>query len=110
MNILGCLGLADFGLVPLRRGGGRPPLARPAARAWRRNYLGFVFQGFNLLGRSTALENVELPLVYRGLSASTGSGARAKALEQVGLESRARPARTSSPAVSNKRVAMAARS
>jgi putative ABC transport system ATP-binding protein len=54
----------------------------------RRNYLGFVFQGFNLLSRTTALENVELPLVYRGLSASERHARAKKALLEVGLSGR----------------------
>ena len=55
----------------------------------RRHFLGFVFQGFNLLARTTALENVELPLIYRG-TAARRSGGRwpADALERVGLAGR----------------------
>ena len=51
----------------------------------RRRYLGFVFQGFNLLARTTALENVELPLLYRGESKSQRREAAMRALDQVGL-------------------------
>jgi putative ABC transport system ATP-binding protein len=51
----------------------------------RRNYLGFVFQGFNLLNRTSALENVELPLIYRGASASERHRRGREALEAVGL-------------------------
>ena len=50
--------------------------------------LGFVFQGFNLLPRTSALENVELPLIYRGMSVSERRAAAYKALEQVGLKGR----------------------
>src|SRR5690606_9576365 len=54
----------------------------------RRNYLGFVFQGFNLLSRTTALENVELPLVYRGLNAKERREKARRALAEVGLSGR----------------------
>jgi putative ABC transport system ATP-binding protein len=51
----------------------------------RRRYLGFVFQGFNLLARTTALENVELPLVYRGEDKAARRDMGMAALEKVGL-------------------------
>jgi putative ABC transport system ATP-binding protein len=51
----------------------------------RRNYIGFVFQGFNLLSRTSALENVELPLIYRGVAAAERHRRAQQALEQVGL-------------------------
>ena len=51
----------------------------------RRRYLGFVFQGFNLLARTTALENVELPLIYRGESREKRHEAAMAALDKVGL-------------------------
>jgi putative ABC transport system ATP-binding protein len=54
----------------------------------RNTSLGFIFQTFNLLPNCTALENVRLPLVYRGLSSGTWEQAR-QALEQVGLSERA---------------------
>src|SRR5690554_2025321 len=50
-----------------------------------RQHIGFVFQGFNLLARTTALENVELPLVYRGLSKKERHKIAMEALEKVGL-------------------------
>ena len=53
----------------------------------RRNYIGFVFQGFNLLGRTTALENVELPLVYRKVPKEKRYELAVEALKKVGLES-----------------------
>jgi putative ABC transport system ATP-binding protein len=52
----------------------------------RRRYLGFVFQGFNLLSRTTALENVELPLLYRGEDKKTRYDAGMAALDKVGLK------------------------
>jgi putative ABC transport system ATP-binding protein len=51
----------------------------------RRRYLGFVFQGFNLLARTSALENVELPLLYRGEKKAVRREAAMKALDLVGL-------------------------
>ncbi|MDC1312094.1 ABC transporter ATP-binding protein [Burkholderiales bacterium] len=51
----------------------------------RRNFLGFIFQGFNLLPRSSALENVELPLIYRGDKIKERRSAAYEALEKVGL-------------------------
>ena len=53
----------------------------------RRNYLGFIFQGFNLLGRTSALENVELPLVYRKIPAKKRKELALEALQTVGLQS-----------------------
>ena len=53
----------------------------------RRNYIGFVFQGFNLLGRTTALENVELPLIYRKVPKEKRYELAVEALKKVGLES-----------------------
>jgi putative ABC transport system ATP-binding protein len=61
-------------------------LTRNQRALLRRNYLGFVFQGFNLLARTTALENVELPLIYRGEPAAARHAAARAALEQVGLQ------------------------
>jgi putative ABC transport system ATP-binding protein len=60
-------------------------LSRDARALLRRHFLGFVFQGFNLLARTTALENVELPLIYRGAPAATRHAAAHAALDQVGL-------------------------
>ncbi|MCX2716653.1 ABC transporter ATP-binding protein [Helicobacter sp. MIT 21-1697] len=52
----------------------------------RRNYIGFIFQGFNLLARTTALENVELPLMYRGIKKAEREEIALKALDKVGLK------------------------
>ncbi len=51
----------------------------------RRNYIGFIFQGFNLLARTTALENVELPLMYRGIKKAEREEIALQALDKVGL-------------------------
>ena len=65
MNILGCLDVPSGGTF-LFKGVHVEQLDRDQRALLRRKYLGFVFQGFNLLARTTALENVELPLLYRG--------------------------------------------
>lgn len=87
MNILGCLDTPTSGQYRFLGA----PVGRMSAdqRALlRRNYLGFVFQGFNLLSRTTALENVELPLIYRGISATERHARARKALHEVGLAGR----------------------
>jgi putative ABC transport system ATP-binding protein len=56
----------------------------------RRNFIGFVFQGFNLLNRTTAIENVELPLIYRGMARRERRERAMEALRLVGLQDRER--------------------
>ena len=65
MNILGCLDSPTSGAYRFR-GAHVERLSRNQRALLRRHFLGFVFQGFNLLARTSALENVELPLLYRG--------------------------------------------
>ncbi|ANK13350.1 ABC transporter ATP-binding protein [Erythrobacter neustonensis] len=84
MNILGCLDVPSGGVFRFR-GVEVQKLDRDQRSLLRRRYLGFVFQGFNLLARTTALENVELPLVYRGTSKAARREAAMRALDQVGL-------------------------
>jgi len=84
MNILGCLDTPTGGEY-LFKGAHVEVLSRDQRARLRRRYLGFVFQGFNLLARTSAQENVELPLLYRGDSASVRRAAAAKALQAVGL-------------------------
>jgi len=84
MNILGCLDTPTAGQY-LFKGAHVEALARDQRARLRRRYLGFVFQGFNLLARTSAQENVELPLLYRGDSAPVRRAAAAKALQSVGL-------------------------
>jgi putative ABC transport system ATP-binding protein len=84
MNTLGCLdtptsGQYLFNGVPVQN------LNRDQRAMLRRRYLGFVFQGFNLLARTSAQENVELPLLYRGEPAKTRHAAAKRALASVGL-------------------------
>jgi len=84
MNILGCLDIPSSGAYRFR-GVHVERLTRKQRALLRRHFLGFVFQGFNLLGRTTALENVELPLLYRGIPAAERHAAARAALASVGL-------------------------
>ena len=85
MNILGCLDVATAGQY-LFRGHHVEALDRDQRALLRRKYFGFVFQGFNLLARTSALENVELPLLYRGDGKRERREAAMAALEKVGLK------------------------
>jgi putative ABC transport system ATP-binding protein len=87
MNILGCLDTATsgrylFGNINVS------DLPREGRTLLRRNFLGFVFQGYNLLSRTTALENVELPLIYRGTPKAERQQRAMEALHLVGLKGR----------------------
>ncbi len=84
MNILGCLDTPSSGQY-LFKGVHVESLSRDQRARLRRRFLGFVFQGFNLLARTSAQENVELPLLYRGDSATERRVAATKALQSVGL-------------------------
>lgn len=84
MNILGCLDVPTRGAF-LFKGHHVEALDRDQRALLRRRYLGFVFQGFNLLARTTALENVELPLLYRGDGARARRETAMGALDKVGL-------------------------
>ena len=84
MNILGCLDVPTSGTY-LFKGVHVEQLDRDQRALLRRRYFGFVFQGFNLLPRTSALENVELPLVYRGESREARRKAGMAALDKVGL-------------------------
>ncbi len=85
MNILGCLDVPSGGTF-LFRGHHVETLDRDQRALLRRRYLGFVFQGFNLLSRTSALENVELPLLYRGDEKRARRERAMAALEKVGLD------------------------
>jgi len=85
MNILGCLDVPTGGSY-LFKGVPVEGLSRDERALLRRRYLGFVFQGFNLLARTHALENVELPLLYRGEDKATRREMGLAALDKVGIK------------------------
>lgn len=89
MNILGCLDVPTAGTYRFS-GVDVGGLDRRQRALLRRHYIGFIFQGFNLLDRTSAMENVELPLVYRGMRASSRRARAHRALATVGLEDRAK--------------------
>jgi len=84
MNILGCLDTPTAGSYRFE-GVEVGNLARNQRALLRRHYIGFVFQGFNLLARTSALENVELPLIYRGIPLAQRHARARDALAAVGL-------------------------
>lgn len=87
MNILGCLDIPTYGQYLLD---GEPVSDMPVVKlsAIRNKQIGFIFQGFNLIPALTALENVELPLIYRGMHGEERREMCIRALESVGLEKR----------------------
>lgn len=89
MNILGCLDRPTEGTY-LLEGEDVSSLDRNSLARIRNRKIGFVFQSFNLLSRTTALENVELPLLYNGDHAKDVTERALKALALVGLEGRER--------------------
>ena len=87
MNIIGCLdrpSAGSFSFSGVEVNG----LTRDQRALLRRNFIGFVFQGFNLLNRTTAIENVELPLIYRDLARNERREKALRALHLVGLTGR----------------------
>ncbi|GLS86588.1 macrolide ABC transporter ATP-binding protein [Cypionkella aquatica] len=88
MNIIGCLDRPSAGKY-LFQGVEVQDLDQDRRALLRRHCLGFVFQGFNLLARQSALENVELPLIYKGMAKSDRVARAQAALEKVGLAGRA---------------------
>ncbi len=87
MNVLGCLDTPTAGHY-LLDGVDTGNLSRDALAEIRNQKIGFVFQGFNLLSRTSAIENVELPMLYNGLTAHERSERARQALKSVGLEGR----------------------
>jgi len=87
MNILGCLDAPTAGRY-LFKGVNVSELDRDQRALLRRHFLGFVFQGFNLLARTTAVENLELPLIYRRIDKKTRREMAMEALRVVGLNGR----------------------
>ena len=87
MNIIGCLDRptgGSFRFLGVEAGS----LGQDQRAMLRRNFIGFVFQGFNLLNRTTAIENVELPLIYRGMGRRERRERAVEALHLVGLQGR----------------------
>jgi len=87
MNIIGCLDRPTAGEY-LFNGVAVAGLNQDQRALLRRHYLGFVFQGFNLLARTSALENVELPLIYKGMPRAEREVLARAALAKVGLQGR----------------------
>jgi len=88
MNIIGCLDTPTSGAYSFK-GVDAGRLDRNRRAVLRNLYIGFVFQGYNLLPRTTAAENVELPLIYRGVPAAERRQRALVALDEVGLADRA---------------------
>ena len=106
MNLLGCLDVPTSGTY-LFRGVDVGTLDRDQRALLRRHYIGFVFQGFNLLARTSALENVELPLVYKRVPAAERRERARQALVSVGLGGRERHAPHELSGGQQQRVAIA---
>ena len=87
MNLIGCLDTADSGSYLLNGKPIRKYRERQLAEV-RSKQIGFIFQGFNLLPKLSALENVELPMIYQGVRASERKKRAVAALERVGLGER----------------------
>ncbi len=88
MNIIGCLDTPTEGTYEFMSAA-VGALTRDQQALLRRSFLGFVFQGFNLLARTSAVENVEMPLIYRGMPAGERRKLALAALDKVGLANRA---------------------
>jgi len=88
MNVIGCLDSPTGGQY-LFNGVEIAGLSQDQRALLRRHYLGFVFQGYNLLPRTSALQNVELPLIYKGLGRVERQALAHDALAKVGLANRA---------------------
>ena len=87
MNLIGCLDTADSGTYLLNGKPIRKYREKQLAEV-RSKQIGFIFQGFNLLPKLSALENVELPMIYQGVRASERKKRAVAALERVGLGGR----------------------
>ena len=106
MNIIGCLDVADAGLYMLDGIPIEHYSENDLARV-RNEKIGFVFQNFNLIPKLSAEENVELPLIYRGVKKEERVARVRQALEKVGLADRARHMPTELSGGQQQRVAIA---
>ena len=106
MNIIGCLDVPTTGTYEFK-GVHVERMTLHQLALLRRRYFGFVFQGFNLLARTSAVENVELPLYYRGENRVKRRKAAMQALEQVGLADRPRSTPAELSGGQQQRVAIA---
>jgi putative ABC transport system ATP-binding protein len=106
MNVLGCLDTATTGSYQYQ-GIAVEGLDNDQRSMLRRYALGFIFQGFNLLGRTSSLENVELPLLYRGISRQERHARATAALESVGLPDKLRSTPAELSGGQQQRVAIA---
>ena len=106
LNMIGCLDTPSGGSYRFK-GVDVGRLTRGQRALLRRHFIGFVFQGFNLLSRTTAVENVELPLIYRGLGFAERRKLAMRALERVGLAERAHHAPSELSGGQQQRVAIA---
>jgi putative ABC transport system ATP-binding protein len=106
MNLLGCLDTPTAGSY-LFNGIAIESLSKDQRSLIRRHALGFVFQGFNLLARTSALENVELPLLYRGVPAQQRREMAREALASVGIPEKARSTPAELSGGQQQRVAIA---
>jgi putative ABC transport system ATP-binding protein len=106
MNILGCLDTPSEGHYYFD-GIDVEALTRDQRALLRRNFIGFVFQGFNLLKRTTAQENLELPLIYRGMPRAERRVLVERALALVGLSDRANHTASELSGGQQQRVAIA---
>ena len=106
MNILGCLDIPTYGQYFLDD---EPVSDMSVAKlsSIRNKQIGFIFQGFNLISGLTALENVELPLIYRGMHGEQRRELCAQALADVGLENRMKHKPTELSGGQQQRVAIA---
>jgi putative ABC transport system ATP-binding protein len=106
MNILGCLDTPSSGHY-FFRGVDVGSLSRDQRALLRRNFIGFVFQGYNLLKRTSALENLELPLIYRGTPVKQRHALARQALAMVGLADREKHTASELSGGQQQRVAIA---
>ncbi len=106
MNLIGCLDTPTTGRY-LFKGVDVGGLDRDRRALLRRHFLGFVFQGFNLLARTNTIENVELPLIYRGMPTAERRKLAAWAIERVGLGGRERHTPSELSGGQQQRVAIA---